>query len=208
MVDDGSTDNTAEVVRQGYPQVKLLVQENAGPQAARNRAAHAASGQFLTLLDADDEWAPEKTERQLDLMVNNPQVGVVATNGIVRCGSLTHPWASPKVPRIYEFSDYQIAHRREPVGASVMFRTEAFERVGGWDESLPAAETVDVIFRMMASGYRFLYLNEPLYIIHRKPQSRGQRGSAVRVKGKLAVLSKLDPGRRPAGRPPRIMAHK
>jgi len=63
VVDDGSTDNTAEVAAQ-YP-VQVLRQENAGPGGARNTGVWAASGEWLAFLDHDDTWHPEKTSRQL-----------------------------------------------------------------------------------------------------------------------------------------------
>ena len=63
VVDDGSTDTTAEIVRSFGDKVKLIQQENAGECAARNTGIKAASCQWVAFLDADDEWLPEKIER-------------------------------------------------------------------------------------------------------------------------------------------------
>ncbi len=60
VVDDGSTDNTCELVEAEYPEVKLLSQENKGVSAARNAGIQAATGDWICLLDSDDTWQPEK----------------------------------------------------------------------------------------------------------------------------------------------------
>ena len=61
VVDDGSTDETAQIVRDRFPDVILIQQRNAGAAAARNSGVSAASGEWIAFLDADDEWLPEET---------------------------------------------------------------------------------------------------------------------------------------------------
>jgi len=63
VVDDGSTDRTPEMVAERFPAVRYLRQENRGVSAARNRGIEAARGEWIALLDSDDEWLPEKLER-------------------------------------------------------------------------------------------------------------------------------------------------
>ena len=83
IVDDGSTDNTAQIVgelMQRYPgRIKFVQQQNAGATAATNRAREEASGDLIALLDADDVWLPDKTRRQVDLMLANPELGLTWT---------------------------------------------------------------------------------------------------------------------------------
>src|SRR3984885_9953246 len=80
LVDDGSTDNTAEVVapfldRLG-PRLKYIKQNNRGLPAARNTAIRASSAEFLALLDADDVWLPCRLAESLKVFADRPQVGL------------------------------------------------------------------------------------------------------------------------------------
>ena len=84
VVDDGSTDNTKEIVSkyvQKYPEkIRYLFQENRGPGAARNTAIRNACGDYLALLDADDIWLPEKLALQLQFLKENPAYSFVFTD--------------------------------------------------------------------------------------------------------------------------------
>lgn len=79
IVDDGSSDNSADIVRDFMaqePRIRLLQQENAGSAAARNAGIRAAQGRYLALLDADDLWEPEFLARQLEFMESHDAVCV------------------------------------------------------------------------------------------------------------------------------------
>ena len=74
VVDDGSTDNGPEIVKQyNDPRLRLIHQENAGPGAARNKGISESKGEFLSFLDADDEWLPEFLEEGIYALSENPQ---------------------------------------------------------------------------------------------------------------------------------------
>lgn len=83
VIDDGSTDNTREVVTGafgGEPRVKYIYQSNGGVAVARNRGMRVARGEFIALLDSDDVWKPWKTEVQVAVLRANPNVGMVWTD--------------------------------------------------------------------------------------------------------------------------------
>lgn len=80
VVDDGSTDNTAEIVSGLGKDIKYLRQQNAGPAAARNHGIAAANSQYIAFLDADDQWTEQKTERQMAVMEKQPDVALIASD--------------------------------------------------------------------------------------------------------------------------------
>ena len=83
LVDDGSTDQTAEIVRQHAPTVKIIRQENAGVAAARNTGVRLARGELICFLDADDGWLPGKLAAQVAYMQAHPEVGLLYHDWLV-----------------------------------------------------------------------------------------------------------------------------
>ena len=78
VVDDGSTDCTADVTKSFAPHVRYVLQAQAGAPAARNRGAELARGEFLSYLDADDLWVEEKLERQTACLSDDPELDMVS----------------------------------------------------------------------------------------------------------------------------------
>jgi glycosyltransferase involved in cell wall biosynthesis len=95
VVDDGSTDDTAEVVRAFGDKVVFIQQANAGASAARNTGIEAATGDWIAFLDGDDEWLPEKNERQIEMLKRNPDL-VWTTSNFITC-SCHEKWRSPRI---------------------------------------------------------------------------------------------------------------
>ena len=80
VVDDGSTDNTKEVLKPYTDRIKYLYQENTGVSAARNAGIRAAGGQWIAFLDSDDEWLPEKLSIQMDYLSRHNEIVAFITN--------------------------------------------------------------------------------------------------------------------------------
>ena len=92
VVDDGSTDDTGPLVRIQFGSVDYLAQENRGVSAARNRGIEVATGEWIALLDSDDEWLPEKLERQMACLEQEPDYRLCHTDEIwVRRGRRVNP---------------------------------------------------------------------------------------------------------------------
>lgn len=76
LIDDGSTDRTKEII-QSYPTIRYFYQENQGVAAARNLGVAQSRGDYLTFLDADDLWLPEKLALQIEAFAGNPHLDIV-----------------------------------------------------------------------------------------------------------------------------------
>ena len=139
VCDDGSTDATSEVLATFADDDRVRVvshEQNRGVAAAFNSAAAAATGDFYCILGDDDRWHPEKVERQLARFADAPDdCGLVYTGGVLA--------SNRRVTREYTPSQrgdiYPDILRRFDLHphSSHMLRREAFESVGGFDESMP-----------------------------------------------------------------------
>ncbi len=156
VVDDGSRDDTAAVVRQRFgDRVRVIQQENAGPNAARNYGIREAAGDWIALLDADDLWLPEKLDRQATCVAD----GV----GIVHCFNRNDlPIHKPNARQDVTF---EVLWNRNFIGTSTTILSKAaWESVGGFDEdrNLIGAEDYNMWLRVAAAGFRIVTLREGL----------------------------------------------
>ena len=110
VIDDGSTDDTAERLARFGPPVRVIRQANGGVSAARNRGLAAATGAFVAFLDADDVWHPDKLRRQLEAFAKRPELGLL--------GTLTVPWPGtfPAEPEVRRESDLLWRQASRPAG--------------------------------------------------------------------------------------------
>lgn len=153
VVDDGSTDGTAGFLADRYGERVICVrQDNAGVSAARNRGLALARGRYLALLDSDDEWLPEKNERQVAFLDAHPGIGMVLCNvfRVDAAGSLIDVF--DRREQIPEDGPALRWVLRDPALAplSAMMRREVYETVGGFDEGLRTAEDLDFHLRVAA----------------------------------------------------------
>jgi glycosyltransferase involved in cell wall biosynthesis len=83
IVDDGSTDNTEEIIQPYLSKVKYVKQQNQGVSAARNKGIEISSGEYITFLDSDDIWLETKIEHQVNDLINYPECILHLTNALV-----------------------------------------------------------------------------------------------------------------------------
>jgi glycosyltransferase involved in cell wall biosynthesis len=163
VVDDGSTDNTREVMRPYLDRVKYIYQTNQGLSAARNTGIRAANGSYLQFLDADDWIDPLKIELQSQYLDLHPQAGLVycawhfieETSG--KSLDEAHPHTDGEVLRLLLLRQFYF-----PPGAALV-RRACVDAVGWFDTSLRAAEDMDYWVRAAHAGYRFGYLDQALF---------------------------------------------
>jgi glycosyltransferase involved in cell wall biosynthesis len=173
IVDDGSRDNTEEVVKPLAAQdarVTYIKQVNAGVSAARNQAIKLAKGKFIQFLDADDLLSPQKLEIHINYLLAHPEESIVFSNirffrhntpdklqysmdgnGVAELDSSSLT-ASEAVERMF-------AHNIVAICAP-LFRREVMDKVGLYDELLTSLEDWEYWFRAAIHGYGFAYLDD------------------------------------------------
>lgn len=156
VVDDGSTDRTAEVLaRIDDPRLRVLRQANAGPAAARNRALAASHGEYVACLDADDLWMPEKLAWQMAALAAAPDAAVAYGFADVVDADLVHAYSDRRIRRDGDVYADLLLSNFIFSGSNTMIRRAALDRVGGFDESMRAVEDWELHVRL-ARRYPFV----------------------------------------------------
>jgi glycosyltransferase involved in cell wall biosynthesis len=154
LVDDGSTDNTPQVLapfldRLG-PKIKYIKQANRGLPAARNTAIRSSSTELLALLDADDVWLPSRLSESVKVMDARPQAGLSygLITGIDAEGN--HRGTFEGNPRHAEghIAPYIYMRKVELPCPTITFRRRCVEEVGLFDETMRATEDRDLWLRI------------------------------------------------------------
>ena len=202
VVNDGSADDTARVVREQFPTVTLIDQTNQGLTGARWSGVRASSGQYITFLDADDTIHPHKIAAQL-AVIQEHGVDAVGTNGIIVNGRHTYYSRNPRGPLVKPLGMMEImgypAYRRPP-GASVLISRTVYLAIGGHDPEQRAWDDADLFCSIIGNGYRLAYLNRPYYHLYTHPGAMSRRSFALRGRDNLRAIAKWDP-RRSEGQP-------
>lgn len=198
VVDNGSTDGTAEMVETDFPHVQLLrLSENKGVAFARNRALERAAGRYIWILDNDTVVSEETARGMISFMEQHPRCGLCAcrlidANGLVQESCKVYPGLGQKVLNLLHGSGYRYVYglRRmerpfEPdylIGACQLVRREAFEAVGLLDEHIfYGPEDADFCLRIRQKGWYLQYLPQ-FTMLH-----NCQRASHRKLLSRLAV---------------------
>ena len=191
VVDDGSNDGTRDMLQQYGTMVRCISQKRAGVSAARNRGLKETSGRYVAFLDSDDLWAEDKLSIQMNYLTTFPDAAMCYTeetwqrDGRVVNSGLRHRkhsgWMFERVLPLCLLSL-----------SSALFRRDVFERIGTFDESLPACEDYDFGIRL-AHSYPWHLINKPL-IIKRggHPDQLSRAFPAMDVFRVRALLKALD----------------
>jgi GT2 family glycosyltransferase len=162
VVDDGSDDNTGDILRGYEDRITVIRQENKGVSAARNRGIASASGELIAFLDSDDLWLPGKLSCQTDFFRKNPQALICQTEEIwIRSGLRVNPMKKHQKRSGMIFEPSLALCLVSP--SAVMMRRELFDRAGLFDETLPACEDYDLWLRV-SSRYPVFLIKTPLII--------------------------------------------
>ena len=150
-VDDGCTDNTLQVLETYAPRCMVISQVHAGPAAARNRAIRESVSPFVAFIDADDEWLPDKLERQLALLRRNESLGMVCSHCLIcEPGSKENRHIGvddvPHNGRLFK----HLVRNCFVFTPSVIVRRRCLQEIGLFNEALPVSEDFNLWLRIAA----------------------------------------------------------
>jgi glycosyltransferase involved in cell wall biosynthesis len=190
VINDGSTDNTQDLLEKHAkldPRVRVFSQYNRGLSAARNVGIKQAQGEYICFLDADDVMLPEKLERQVHFLANDPSADLVYSDYFIGDPDLNPVGlVAVRIPSTDLFDAYACKNWFAPM--SPLMRSKLIERVGEFDEQLRASEDWDYWIRCAQAG-KFAYLPGVLAIyrrhdaeMHKDHQRMFRSGKQVIVK--------------------------
>lgn len=169
VVDDGSTDETYQVVAEYKNKVKYLTKENGGVATARNVGIQVANGNYIAFLDADDAWVPHKLAIQVEYLDNNPEFGMVYAD-------MAHYVSGRKVHDAY-LCERGYKHIAQGwifknllsecfiFTPTVLVRKSCFDVVGLHDPKLRTCQDIDMWLRI-AEQYQIGFIDQPLAVRH------------------------------------------
>ena len=186
IVDDGSTDDTAQLAASYGDRIRYSYQENQGAAAARNLGITRARGDFIAFLDADDIWLPAKLEMQLQLFDRDPSLGAVYTDcySIDENGEITGLYLKRKLSKKRDPAE-EIFIKDFIPNSSMIIRRSCFDIIGVHDETMLLSEDEDLKIRL-ADRFPIGYINIPL------AEWRQHEGNKSLMVGKLKESFKHD----------------
>jgi len=194
VVDDGSTDETQQVLKPYGDRVRYFYQENSGPSAARNLGVRHARGEWIAIQDSDDLSAPDHLESLFAFAEKNPDCGMVFANGAYLGGpEHNRETIIPKDKsrrlaqqgvRLLDLFEKSIVRLQ----AALLSKT-CLETIGGHDESLRICMDLDLAFRIFMR-YPVAYLDKVVFL-YRKHEGNIGRNQDLRLLENIRVIEKL-----------------
>jgi glycosyltransferase involved in cell wall biosynthesis len=191
IVDDGSSDGTAEVaLKFSDPRVKVVRNaQNIGLAPSLRRGLQHASGAYIARMDADDACQPERFQRQLDFLRAHPEVGVVGTSfHLMDDGGRL--FDSRVRPGEDEYLQKELLRWNPFCAGSLTMRADLLRSLGGYDERFPTSEDCDLLLRF-AERARLAILSDVLYSWRVRAQSmtHADRGKQLHFAGLARELA-------------------
>jgi glycosyltransferase involved in cell wall biosynthesis len=189
VADDGSTDDTQEIISRLTQPLIYAYQENRGLSAARNLAISKASGEFLAYLDSDDMWFEQRLEKQVAFLDQNPRCGLVHSEVTVvdEEDRVLYPRFKEEAgrPILKGACAMHMLRTASMHVPSVLERTSCYDQAGPFDERLRSAEDYLHWLQILLHGHEIGYIDESLAMY------RWRNGSLSKNESKMhqAMLS-------------------
>lgn len=191
VIDDGSQDDTVRLVKsivELEPRLKIFCYANGGVAVARNRGIELAQGEFISLLDSDDLWTPDKLELQLKALKNNPEAGVAYswTNPVDEQGKLLFLGTCP----VWEGNVYGELLQTNFLssGSNILARKKVIESINGFPTDFTTASDWDFYLKL---AYKWSFVVVPKYqILYRQSSNSMSSNIEAVIQESCAVLEK------------------
>jgi glycosyltransferase involved in cell wall biosynthesis len=174
IVDDGSTDATAETARRyagADARIRLMQKANGGIATARNAALAVSTGTYIAILESDDVWEPDYLAAQLAVFAAHPDVDVVTANGWFLGSRLDGQLARPFPDARPQPTLATILGDETSIFIMSVFRRRVYETIGGFDEAFRTNEDYEYWLRAALAGFRFWRNDRPLCHYRRRDDS-------------------------------------
>jgi glycosyltransferase involved in cell wall biosynthesis len=216
VVDDGSTDSTADVVRGiADERVRLISQPNRGLPAARNAGIAVARGRYVSLLDSDDLLLPRYLELSHEALESSPGAGFAYTDayvfdpvtGRVRQRTAMERANPPKPPPSDRDEFLLELLRRNFIYVAATISKDALDSVGGFDETRTSAEDYELWLRILIAGYRAAWTDSP-QALYRKHAGQMSRKLVTMSRSLLDVYEAIRPEDLPSDAHRQLLAER
>ncbi|GAA0676327.1 MAG: glycosyltransferase family A protein [Clostridium cadaveris] len=183
VINDGSTDKSFDIVKEYADQnkdvpIRLIDKPNGGVSTARNKGMKEAKGEFIALLDSDDEWLPEKIEVQMKTIKEHPEIDFLGGDANGKSLSIF----GRKIDTLYKANVKDLCLKTFPLTPAALFRKKIVDEIGYFDENQQFAEDIQYFYKI-CNNYNYYHL--PVQVVQcgcGKP-SFGFSGLSSNLKG-------------------------
>ena len=158
VINDGSTDQTSEVITPYLEQIRYVYQENQGAGEARNRGLYLARGELIAFLDADDLFLPHKLKEQVAILEEREEIGIVNSGFRVIRENGEPIMDVERWQEIPELTPEVWLLHKPILPSAMMFRRQWFELVGGFRQRFFPCEDMEIVLRMVAKDCQSVWL--------------------------------------------------
>lgn len=197
VIDDGSTDHTIELVKEKFPQVRLIQHTHKGAQAARNAGLKASTQEFILYLDSDDLVTPGFFAQKMAFLQQHPEVDAVygnydyfKSNDVYDASKVVHMHKYPMLEgkdqrKVHLY--YYLRAKYLPANA-LLWRKSFLNKIGGHDETLIVNQDVELMIRALMSQVQIEYINDGTSALIREHTQLNRVGSAKDTAKLEAIL--------------------
>lgn len=189
VIDDGSTDNTQEVLKKFEGKIRSIRQDNQGISKTRNRGISETNGAYIAFLDSDDYWAPDKLAEQVKILDSHPKVGIVYGRMPIINERGEKIGMKPAGISGKNFKELLEVWGDIPT-STVMARRECFDKVGLFDSPLEPMEDIDMWIRI-AQFYDLYEIENKALAFYRRHEEQITKNKIKVFTGLLRINTKI-----------------